>query len=117
METKACTKCGEYKPTTTEYFVALKRNKSGIAAVCKICHAAYSRQLNKDTNFKRKYRRKYTDEELEYSFVEDDQYKTIDVKCMTCEKEIKILWDTQSTNKKPRKQCLACKQRLEDDMF
>ena len=36
---KKCTKCGEEKPATVEYFHAQKRSLSGVREVCKICRA------------------------------------------------------------------------------
>lgn len=41
--TKVCTKCGEAKPATTEYFNADKRYKFGVHSQCKSCVAAYCR--------------------------------------------------------------------------
>lgn len=38
---KTCTKCGESKPATTEYFHANKSGKYGLRAYCKECAAAY----------------------------------------------------------------------------
>ena len=37
IKTKKCSKCGEEKPATLEYFVTEKRNKSGIGARCRPC--------------------------------------------------------------------------------
>jgi hypothetical protein len=37
MDTKICTKCGEEKPATTEYFYRLKTVKSGLMARCRDC--------------------------------------------------------------------------------
>ena len=41
METKVCTKCGKELPATTEYFVADKRLKCGLRAICKECNKGY----------------------------------------------------------------------------
>ena len=35
--TKKCTKCGEIKPATLEYFYRNKRIKGGLVARCKVC--------------------------------------------------------------------------------
>jgi 5-methylcytosine-specific restriction endonuclease McrA len=40
VEVKTCTKCGETKPATTEFFYAEKTGRGGLAAHCKVCHAA-----------------------------------------------------------------------------
>lgn len=37
MKQKLCTKCGETKPATLEYFYHNKRLKSGLSSWCKIC--------------------------------------------------------------------------------
>lgn len=38
---KTCTKCGETKPATTEYFNLLKKGKYGLNPVCTLCRRAY----------------------------------------------------------------------------
>ena len=40
METKVCTKCGEEKPATTEFFYKKKGGRLGLQARCKVCHGA-----------------------------------------------------------------------------
>ena len=48
---KKCTKCGEWKPATAEYFHRDKTRKSGLRAQCKTCRREYDReyrQKNKD---------------------------------------------------------------------
>ena len=42
METRICTKCGEEKPETTEYFCRHKECRGGLNTTCKVC-------CNKDT--------------------------------------------------------------------
>jgi hypothetical protein len=39
IKTKICTKCGEGKPATPEYFHAYKRSPDGRRSVCRICRA------------------------------------------------------------------------------
>jgi len=41
MDTKICTKCGEEKPATTEYFYANRTYPDGLAAACKVCVLGY----------------------------------------------------------------------------
>jgi hypothetical protein len=53
METKNCSKCGEEKPITTEYFQKRKNGKGGWQASCKICWKAYY-QSRKDKEAARK---------------------------------------------------------------
>lgn len=64
---KRCTKCGEEKPATTEYFNRHKRNKCGLRAECNLCRRKY-RQLNKaaETNRSRKYTQAHREKVAEY---------------------------------------------------
>ena len=41
---KRCTKCGEVKPATTEYFRAARTGLGGIDAACKTCQSAQQRE-------------------------------------------------------------------------
>jgi len=41
MLKRFCTKCGEEKPATAEYFYRAKRGKYGLEAQCKVCHSKY----------------------------------------------------------------------------
>jgi hypothetical protein len=38
MKTRVCTKCGEEKPETTEYFYRNKASRGGLNTTCKACH-------------------------------------------------------------------------------
>lgn len=55
--TKACRKCNQELPATTEYFSRDKKAKDGLFYWCKSCHRAYY-QENKDAiaTYKREYR-------------------------------------------------------------
>ena len=55
---KKCTKCGEWKPATVEYFYRDKNGKGGLRSCCKDCMRKY-REKNKDKM--RKYREKNKD--------------------------------------------------------
>ena len=49
---KTCSKCGEEKPETNEYFPKHPRGKNGLNACCKVCRAEYTklyRESNKET--------------------------------------------------------------------
>ena len=48
METKVCTKCGEEKPATTEFFYKLKRGYLGLEAQCKVCRKAYKKRWREE---------------------------------------------------------------------
>ena len=51
MELKRCTKCGENKPNTNEYFVYNNKSKGKLKAWCKVCDREYAkeyREKNKD---------------------------------------------------------------------
>ena len=37
MKTRVCTKCGEEKPETEEYFYRHKASRGGLSTVCKVC--------------------------------------------------------------------------------
>lgn len=45
---KLCTKCGEIKPETLEYFGPKKNGRNGFRADCKNCGAQYSRERYKE---------------------------------------------------------------------
>ena len=45
--TKICSKCGEEKPATTEYFRKAKANKDGLRGQCKVCQSEYDKQYRK----------------------------------------------------------------------
>jgi 5-methylcytosine-specific restriction endonuclease McrA len=40
---KTCSKCGEEKPATLEFFPKIKWNKQGLASRCKLCQSIYRR--------------------------------------------------------------------------
>ena len=44
MDTKICTKCGEEKPATTEYFFVKSMGRPGLRAACKSCEADRQRE-------------------------------------------------------------------------
>lgn len=44
--TKRCTKCGEEKPATLEYFPPDKRLKSGLLSYCRQCRQLVAREIN-----------------------------------------------------------------------
>ena len=80
MDTKICTKCGEEKPATAEYFFADSRGKYGRVAMCKPCCAAANRRRytaekerarylqRKDKHYQavQRWRRKNADKVAEY---------------------------------------------------
>lgn len=52
--TKRCTKCGEEKPATPEYFFRSSVSKSGLCFSCKVCDKIYSDQYNRAKGHKPK---------------------------------------------------------------
>ena len=44
VDFKRCSKCGEEKPASTEYFVRAKKEKSGLASSCKDCNRKWREQ-------------------------------------------------------------------------
>ena len=74
MDTKKCTKCGEEKPATPEYFNRTTRTKSGLISQCKSCKNKYFKE---NPEYYKKYReenrekvkaqsKKYREENPEY---------------------------------------------------
>lgn len=52
--TKRCTKCGEEKPATNEYFARAPRRKDGLECWCKSCKNAYHASRKDAVNAKRR---------------------------------------------------------------
>ncbi len=44
MKTRVCTKCGEEKPETAEYFYRAKTYRGGLNTMCKVCWIKYARK-------------------------------------------------------------------------
>jgi 5-methylcytosine-specific restriction endonuclease McrA len=68
---KRCTKCGEEKPATTEWFYATTDRKSGLSASCISCKREYGRRYRTDYPDKirerhRRYYAKNTEKVNEY---------------------------------------------------
>jgi 5-methylcytosine-specific restriction endonuclease McrA len=60
---KACTKCGETLPATTEFFVRQKTGKYGLTAECKACQYEYQRKYREENREKiRESDRRYYEE-------------------------------------------------------
>jgi hypothetical protein len=75
-ENKTCSKCGEEKLATAEYFYRNKCRKDGFGTYCKICKAAIDKQYNKDNseamaNQTKQYRQANREARAEY----DKQYR------------------------------------------
>ena len=64
---KRCTKCGEWKPATAEFFNRDKTKKGGLRTQCRECQRKY-RQKNKDkiAEWQREYYEKNKDKRREY---------------------------------------------------
>ena len=63
MELKRCTKCGENKPNTNEYFAFSNKSKGILRPSCKVCDKKY-RENNKDKI--KEYRENNKDKRKEY---------------------------------------------------
>ena len=61
MEMKVCSKCGESKPATTDYFYVHKKTKGGLQSYCKDCAKKAAAKDYKKNGRRRKSR---TDEML-----------------------------------------------------
>jgi len=112
---KVCTKCGEHKEATPEFFYRESRNSCGLAPICKSCKKAYDKKYASQVGYS-KVARKYSEDDANCSRVEDDQYKNITIKCYSCSAELKVLFDTLSGKRKPRKQCQKCKEQIDRGM-
>ena len=64
MELKRCTKCGENKPNTNEYFAFSNKSKGTLRPSCKVCDKKY-RENNKDKI--KEYHKKNKVKILEYA--------------------------------------------------
>jgi hypothetical protein len=51
---KRCTKCGEEKPATPEFFHAYKRSSDGRRSVCKVCRAKDNADRNEEITAKKR---------------------------------------------------------------
>ena len=62
---KRCSKCGEEKPATAEYFYKVKDSKDGLIRECKICRKEYKKQYRQENADKIKENNKqyYTENE------------------------------------------------------
>ena len=66
MKTRKCTKCGEEKPETTEYFHRAKSCRGGLHTICKVCrYKAYRRWGAENPEKEREKRRRWRAENPE----------------------------------------------------
>ena len=73
--TKICSKCGEEKPATTEYFRKAKANKDGLMRQCKDCTKEYYKQYRKENKEKLKeHKKQWRQENKEYYLEYNKQY-------------------------------------------
>lgn len=76
MELKRCTKCGENKPNTNEYFAFQNKSKGTLKARCKECDKKY-REKNKDKmkEYNKNYYENNADKIKEYRENNKDKIK------------------------------------------
>jgi hypothetical protein len=55
METRKCTTCNEFKPSTNEFFSLNKKGKDGLNYKCKICAYAYTKQWLKSPSGRKSF--------------------------------------------------------------
>ena len=73
--TKICSKCGEEKPSTTEYFGKMKSSKDGLRGQCKDCMKEYKKQYRKENKESiQQYEKQYYQENKEKRKEYDKQY-------------------------------------------
>lgn len=77
MELKVCSKCGESKPNTLEYWHKQKNAKDGIRATCKICSCNASKLYRSKPENKEKIRIK----QAKWVTRNPEKVKAIDKKC------------------------------------
>lgn len=51
---KKCNKCGEFKPSTLDYFHAYKRSPDGVRSMCKVCRAEDHAEHQEERSVKKK---------------------------------------------------------------
>ena len=60
MELKRCTKCGENKPNTNEYFAFQNKSKGTLQARCKVCVNEYRKKYRENNKDKiKEYKKEY----------------------------------------------------------
>lgn len=74
--TKICSKCGEEKPATTEYFRKAKANKDGLMGQCRDCIKEYEKQYRQENKEYRKlYNKQWRQENKEYRKLYEKQWR------------------------------------------
>jgi len=74
--TKICSKCGEEKPATTEYFGKMKSSKDGLRGQCKVCISEYLKQYRKKNKESiQQYKKQWHQENKEYIKEYSKQYR------------------------------------------
>ena len=68
---KRCTKCGEIKLATTEYFSKKKGYRFGLYSQCKVCEQKYSKQWRQDN---KEYSKQWCQDNKEYLKEYDKQW-------------------------------------------
>lgn len=64
--TKKCSKCGETKPATKEYYYADKRAMDGLQSECKTCHKEANKQWhNGDVDYWKRYGQSHKEQKAE----------------------------------------------------
>ena len=67
METKVCTKCGEEKPATKEFFYKREGGRLGLRADCKVCLKAYREEHKEEiAEYKKRHYKEHKEEIAEY---------------------------------------------------
>jgi hypothetical protein len=117
-----CSHNGEPQPLDADHFHKRAKADGYFRKNCKTCALATQRAYREKNKrvISGKYS-KYSDQDPKSGLVEDEQYKVIDVPCWNkdegCDNVLKVLIDTKSGKRPPKKICGACKSnfdRLDD---
>lgn len=103
--TKVCTKCGESKPATTEYFHSSSDGKYGLRGRCKACIAAnihvYQPSASGEQEFKTCTKcGESKPATLEYFFRSSANQDGLNTRCKTCHSEKAHKWYEANAEKK-----------------
>jgi hypothetical protein len=76
IQMKQCTKCGEEKPATVEYFRANKKHRDGFRGPCKACISQYNQQYRQENaDYYCEYNQQYRQDNIESIRERESRYR------------------------------------------